>query len=75
MDRPPIGIVRAVRWVRKGLQTPAPFTGVPTWLDLLIYVAGTVVLFLVGFASNFYWGAMAATSSYIVWFVWRVKKP
>ena len=75
MDRPPTGIVRAVRWVRKGLQTPAPFTGVPTWLDLLIYAAGTVVFFLVGIASNFYWGAMAALASYIVWFVWQVKKP
>ncbi|MFL5911368.1 MAG: hypothetical protein ACJ768_12430 [Gaiellaceae bacterium] len=42
---------------------------------MLVYLAEMLVFFLVGLASNFYWGAMAALGSYVVWFVWRVKKP
>ena len=57
------------------MVTPAPFTGVPTWVDLLVYLASFVVFFLVGLASDFYWGAMAAIASFVVWFVWQVKKP
>jgi hypothetical protein len=49
--------------------------GRSTWLDLLVYVAEFVVFFLVGLASDFYWGAMAAIASGIAWTVWKVKKP
>jgi hypothetical protein len=68
-------VSRAVRWVMRGMQTPAPFTNVPTWQDLLLYLANFAVFFLVGLASNFYWGAIAAIASYFVWTVWKVKKP
>jgi len=49
--------------------------GIPTWAEELVALGAFAVFFLVGLASNFYWGTIAGIASFIVWFVWRVKRP